>query len=269
MNAFANHFAFEFKTGLRNPSLLLMNYLFPLGLYAMLGAIFTQINPLFKDTIIPAMAIITALTGTVLGLPGPLVEAREAGIFRSFKINGVPALSILSIPALAGIVHVLIVTAVITLTAPLLFQAPLPANGPAFALVTALMAFACAGFGSLIGVVSQNSRATILWSQLIFLPSMILGGLMMPLESLPVSMRPIAGLLPSAHAMQAYMGLAYGAQTVIDPSVAVGVLLTGGVLAFGLAMYLFDWDSRNQARRGHPLLGLLVLVPYLAAIALQ
>jgi len=31
MNAFANHFAFEFKSTLRNPTLLLMNYLFPLG----------------------------------------------------------------------------------------------------------------------------------------------------------------------------------------------------------------------------------------------
>ena len=30
-----------------------------------------------------------------------------------------------------------------------------------------------------------------------------------------------------------------------------------GILAFGLAIYLFNWDSRNAARRGHPLLALL------------
>jgi len=32
MTAFASHFAFEFKTGLRNSSAMLMNYLFPIGL---------------------------------------------------------------------------------------------------------------------------------------------------------------------------------------------------------------------------------------------
>jgi len=38
MTAFVNHFVFEFKTGLRNSNLLLMNYLFPLAFYAILNA---------------------------------------------------------------------------------------------------------------------------------------------------------------------------------------------------------------------------------------
>jgi ABC-2 type transport system permease protein len=97
MIAFANHFAFEFKTGLRNSTSMLMNYLFPLGFYAMMGAVMTKINPVFGDTMIPAMILVAVMAATLLGLPGPLVESREAGIYRSFKINGVPALSILSI----------------------------------------------------------------------------------------------------------------------------------------------------------------------------
>ena len=32
------------------------------------------------------------------------------------------------------------------------------------------------------------------------------------------------------------------------------------LLAFGLALYLFSWDSHNTARRGHPVLGLLALI---------
>ena len=62
------------------------------------------------------------------------------------------------------------------------------------------------------------------------------------------------------------MGLAYGQETVLDPVVSLLVLLSSGVLAFGLAIYLFSWDSRNAARRSHPLLALLVLVPYLLGI---
>ena len=33
MTAFANHISFDFRTGIRNRSLLLLNYLFPLAFY--------------------------------------------------------------------------------------------------------------------------------------------------------------------------------------------------------------------------------------------
>ena len=47
MSAFLNHFTYEFKSGIRNRSLLLLNYLFPLGFYVMMGLVMTAINPGF------------------------------------------------------------------------------------------------------------------------------------------------------------------------------------------------------------------------------
>jgi hypothetical protein len=47
------------------------------------------------------------------------------------------------------------------------------------------------------------------------------------------------------------------------------VLLSSGLLSFALATYLFNWDSRNASRRGHPALALLVLLPYVAALLLS
>ena len=96
MSAFTQHFNFEFRAGLRNKNLLLMNYLFPLGFYLMMGFIMPEINPFFGEVMIPAMVTFAVLAATLLGLPDPLVNARENGIFRSYKINGVPALSILN-----------------------------------------------------------------------------------------------------------------------------------------------------------------------------
>ena len=268
MTAFANHFAFEFKTGLRNPTLLLMNYLFPLAFYAMMGVVMTQINPGFKESIIPAIVIFAVMVSTLLGLPGPLVESREAGIFRSFKINGIQATSILAIPTLTTIFHALIVSVIIALTGGPFFGGQTPVSWVSFALITLLAAFTFGAIGSLIGVIASGSRSTVLWSQLIFLPSMLLGGLMMPLEILPKSILPFSSLLPSTHAMQAFNGLAYAQETVLNPQVSVAVLASSGLLAFGLAIYLFNWDSRNNSRRGHPLLALLVLLPYLIGIFL-
>lgn len=268
MNAFIHHFSFEFRAGIRNKQLLLMNYLFPLGFYLMMGFIMAEINPLFREDIIPAMIVFTILAATLLGIPDPLVNARENGVFRSYKINGVPSISILVIPALTTILHLVIMTVLITTTAPLLFDAPLPVNWLNFILIFIAMAFACAGLSVLIGVISPSSRMTVLWSQLIFVPSMLLGGLMLPYSMLPDIAGKFAQLLPATQAMNAFNGLAMGKVAAFSPWGSVIMLTVSGILAFGLAVYLFSWDSRNTARRGHPLLALLVLLPYVVGIFL-
>lgn len=267
MTAFLTHLTFEFKTGLRNPTAMLMNYLFPLGFYAMMGLIMTQINPGFKDTLVPAMVLFAIMASNLLGLPNPLVDSREAGIYRSFKINGVPALSILSIPAMSTIFHALIVSAIIVITAPI-FDGKMPQNWLAFTLITLLSAATFGTIGMLIGVIATNGRSVVLYTQLIFLPSMLLGGMMLSIEILPAAFRPIAAIFPTTQAMQAYLGLAYGQETLLNPFLCVAVLLASSILCFGLAVYLFSWDSRNQTRRGHPALALLALLPFVAAVIL-
>lgn len=264
MNAFANHFAFEFRAGIRNKNLLLMNYLFPLGLYLMMSLIMPSINPLFQPTIIPAMVTFGILASTLLGMPDPLVSAREAGIFRSYKINGVPAVSILLIPVLSTVLHILIVTFIITVTAPIFFNAPAPQNYGAFVLAVLGMAAACSGLGVLIGVVSPNSRLTVLFSQVVFLPSMIIGGIMIPFDMLPGAAAKVALLLPSTYAMNALSGPAMGGTADFSAWGSILTLFVGGVTAFCLAWFLFRWDSQNAGRRGHPAMALLALIPYIA-----
>ena len=266
MTAFINHFSFEFRTGIRNKQLLLMNYLFPLGFFLMMGFVMGGINPLFLDTMTPAMVVFAVLAATLLGIPDPLVNARENGIFRSYKINGVPEISILSIPALTTVLHLSIVAIIITATAPLLFDAPAPVNWLNYLLVFGASAFAMAGISVLIGVVSPNSRVTVLYSQIFFIPSILLAGMMFPYEMLPEGVGAIAQLLPATHAMNAFKGLAMGGVADFNPWMSVLLLLIAGLIAFGLAVYLFSWDRRNATQRGHPLLALLCLLPFVVGM---
>lgn len=266
MTAFVNHFSFEFRTGIRNKQMLLMNYLFPLGFFLMMGLIMTGINPLFLDTMTPAMVIFAILVATLLGIPDPLVNARENGIFRSYKINGIPALSILTIPALTTMLHLAIVAAIITVTGPLLFDAPAPENWLNYILVFIATALCMAGVSVLIGVVSPNSRVTVLYSQLIFIPSILLAGLMFPFSMLPDAAGMVARLLPATQAMNAFKGLAMGLEADFDPWFSLFALFASGLLAFGSAVYLFSWDSRNSTRRGHPIIALLFLLPFVLGL---
>lgn len=89
---------------------------------------------------------------------------------------------------------------------------------------------------------------------------------MIPLVLIPETFQKFSGLLPSTYAMQAFLGYAFQQPTVIEPWIAIAVMVTSGILALALSILLFNWDSRNDSRRGSPLMGLLILVPYVLAI---
>lgn len=263
MNAFTQHFTFEFLTGIRNKNLLMLNYLFPLGFYLMMGFIMAEINPTFTEVIVPAMTAFTVLAATLLGVPDPLVNAREKGIYRSYKINGVPKFSILIIPVLTTMLHLTIMSVIIITTAPLFFDAPSPTNWFNFIVVFMALAFASSGLSVLIGVISSSSRITVLWSQAVFLPSMLIGGLMFPYSMLPAAAQKVSLLLPATHAMNAFNGLAMGFGADFNAWLSVCVLFLGGLVALGLAVYLFRWNSQKDNHRGRSMLAILALAPYL------
>jgi len=268
MKAFLHHFSYEFRTGIRNRQMLFMNYLFPLGVYFLVGWIMAEINPLFSDTAISSMAVFAIAAVALLGIPDPLVNANLSGIFRSFKINGVPSISILTIPGLTTSLHLLVVVGIIILTAPPLMDAPLPTDWLGFVLVLLTTLFSMVSLGLLIGVIASSSRMTVLLSQLIFLPSMLVGGIMMPHDFLPETVQKISLILPPSHAMIAFQGLAQGMETFINPYTSLFILLAGGILAFGLAVLLFNWDPHNRTSKGHPLMAILAVLPYLIGIFL-
>jgi ABC-2 type transport system permease protein len=234
----------------------------------MMGFVMVGINPDFLENLIPAMVVFAILSAIFLGLPDPLVKAREDGIFRSYKINGVPSSSILSIPAITTMLHLVVVTIIITVTAPLLFDAPLPVNWVNYAITFLAMAFASAGISVVIGVISSSTRMTVLWSQLFYIPSMLLGGLMIPTSMLPDVAGRISRILPATHAMNAFNALAMGKTAEFNAWGSIITLFVTGALGFGLAIYLFSWDSKNRTQRGHSFLALIVLAPFALSIFL-
>lgn len=261
MKAFFHHLVFEFRSGLRDRSHLLMNYLFPLVFFALMGGLMTRINPSFGLTLIPAMILFALMCGNLLSLPAALVASRESGLFRSYRINGVPAWAALLIPPLANFVHMALVSALITVLGHLVFKAPLPASWLLFAGSWLAIEASLAGLGVLIATLASSSRSVVLISQLIYIPSIMLGGLMMPASILPKGLARLSLLFPASHGMLAFSGAQGWA-------LALGILALGAILSFGAALLTYEWDPRNGRPGGRKLLGLLALAPYAVAIAL-
>ena len=242
MRAFVLHFYYELRSDFRRKQQVFLNYLFPIAFFLMIGAIMPQLNPLFLDDMIPAMLIFTVMSSCFLGIPDPLVSDRQSGIFRGYRVNGVPAAPLLALPVLSSAVHTLITSALIIILAPLLFDAPMPENTGRIIPVLLLSVYACGGISLLIGVVSSSTRASMMLSQMFFIPSMIIGGLMVPYELLPGGIRKAALLLPSTHSMNL---LTRGAGAELPFRLSAAVLAGAGTLCIILSAVFFRWNSKK------------------------
>lgn len=265
MKAIINHMGFEFKSIIRDKTLLLMNYLFPLAFYFMMQAIMPSINKEFSEYMIPGMTVFVVMVSTLLGMPNPIAASKEKGIYRSYKIYGVPLKSVLLVPVITTMVHITIVSIIILVTSTSFFGSTFPEQFLNFCLVYFVSLFAFAGLGTLIGVCSTNNRVTVLLAQVIFIPSMVIGGVMMPTEMLSQNMQKISKILPSTHCMNALGALAFNKKPVYSISSSIIVLLLGGILSFAFAAYLFTWDSKSDKPIKN-LIGLAALLPYIISI---
>lgn len=265
MKALMNHLGFEFKSVVRDKSLLLMNYLFPVAFYLMMAAIMPGIYPGFRETLIPGMIVFTIMVSSLLGMPNPLVNSREKGIYRSYRIYGLPLKAVLLIPVITTMIHITLVSLLILITGPVFFKAGTPSNLFNFFRVYGVILFSFTGLGLLLGVCSPNGRLTVLLAQLVFLPSMMLGGIVMPTGMLPETVRKVARVLPATYAMDALKCLAFQEQALFIPAGSLTVLFLGGLISYILAAFLFTWDihTGNKMRN---LLGFIALLPFAIGI---
>jgi ABC-2 type transport system permease protein len=266
MNAFLHHFSYDFKTGIRDRSRLLMFYLFPLVFFFLVGGLMSSLNPGFTATMIPGMALFAFMCAALLNLPNVLVTARESGVFRSYRINGVPAGSIISIPVLGTLVHMAIVALIVTVAGVRIYGGAAPAAAVGFAAGALLSYAAYAGIGVLIGVAAGSGTASIHIAQVLYIPSIILGGLMVPTSMLPAALQRISLLLPATHGMRVMSSLGRIGAAAGVPWMSIGVLAAGTAVSFGLAALLFQWDSRACQPAGRKMaLAILAAAPYAAA----
>jgi ABC-2 type transport system permease protein len=266
MKAFMHHLAYDFRTGIRDKSKLFMFYLFPIVFFALVGGLMTSTNPFFKQFMLPGMVVFAVMCSTLLSLPSVLVDARESGVFRSYRINGVPAASILSIPVITISVHMVAVAVIVSVAGAGLYGGVAPESIGGFILAGLLAYAAYAGIGVLIGVAARSTTVTTLAAQLIYIPSIILGGLMLPLSILPAGLQRLALLLPATHATKVFAVAMPG--SVGMPWVSLAVLASSIAINFTLAALLFEWDSRASVPSRKAWFALLGLLPYACAIML-
>lgn len=197
MNAFLYGLALQWKLDIRSKSLLVTCYLVPLIFFLLMGGIFTSIMPEMKETLIPSMIVMGVSMGAFIGLPPSLIETYGTDIKKVYKANGVPLYLGLVTMFISAFIHLMIMCIIILFLAPLLFKAALPTDFPLFFLALALYIGVSLSIGSILGLVIKNQAKLTMIAQLLFLPSIMLSGIMFPIDLLPDFLKIIGQIFPA------------------------------------------------------------------------
>jgi ABC-2 type transport system permease protein len=246
MKTFVKYLGIQFKMDLRDKGTLLNFYLVPLVFFFVMGAVFSSINPLMKTTLAASMTIFALTMGAVMGSPAPIVKMRESGTLRAFRVNGIPGAAVLSVQAISAFIHLMLVSLIIYVASPLAFHATIPKVPVLYFAVLAIFLFASIGIGVLIGVFARSQSIATMLSMIIFLPSLMLSGIMFPADMLPKTFVWLGLIFPATHALQSFFGLAYQIKTDMNAAVSLCIVAGTGILMFMLAILRFNSIRKNE-----------------------
>ncbi len=198
MNGFLYGAALQWKLDIRSKSLLVTCYIVPLIFFLLMGGIFTSVMPEMRSTLIQSMVVMSVSMGAFIGLPPSLIETYGSDIKKVYKANGVPVCLGLVAMFLSAFVHLTIACIAIVLLAPVLFEATLPTQLPFFFLALVLYMIVSLSIGSVLGLTAKNQAKLTMIAQLVFLPSIMLSGIMFPVKLLPDFLEAVGRIFPAS-----------------------------------------------------------------------
>ena len=197
MNCFLYSLVLQWKLDIRSKSLLVTFYIVPLIFFLIMGGIFTSVIPEMGSTLIQSMIVMSVSMGAFLGLPPSLVEIYGSDIKKIYNANGVPIYLGLVTMVLSAFVHLMMTCIVILLLAPILFKASLPTQLPIFLLSLTIYIIVSLSIGCILGLTLKNQAKLTMLAQLVFLPSIMLSGIMFPISLLPDFLQVIGLVFPA------------------------------------------------------------------------
>lgn len=198
MGAFLYGVFLQWKLDIRSKTLLITCYIVPLLFFAVMGGIFTSVMPQAKETLIQSMTVFGVTMGALIGLPPSLVEIYSTDIKKVYKANGVPLYLGLVLTNISAYIHLFIMSVVLYFAAPLAFNAEIPDNPERYFISLAVFIAVSLSIASIIGLAVKDQAKTSMVSIIVFLPSILLSGIMFPIDLLPKAFQTAGKIFPAS-----------------------------------------------------------------------
>lgn len=243
MSALFFQIAMGLRLHFRNGQALVYGYIFPVLFVGVFWVLYRH-EPVPLLLHFGQLLTISVLAGACFGLPTTLVNEREHGIWRRYR---------LAPTSIGTLLLGTVATRYVLLASAALLQWALARAigmtevGHAIGLCIAFTAVAIAfmGLGLVMAMLAPNVPAVQALGQCIFLPMLIVGGVAVPISALPGWVQQLSGFLPGRHAVVALQRCVAG-DGITTSWFEVAALLAVGTSGFLAAALLFSWESRRR-----------------------
>lgn len=202
MQAFLYGIFLQWKIDVRNKEIIIVYYIVPLVFFAFMGNIFTTINPEAYKSLVASMIIFGVTMGAYLGAPTPLVQLYASEMKKSYKVGGIPLFTPTINNFISACIHLFIMSICILILGPLVFDGVVPENMGLFLGALVLFIITCVAIGTLLGLLVKSASKLTMFAQVLFLPSIMLSGIMFPSNMLPEFMQTIGKIFPATWGFQ-------------------------------------------------------------------
>jgi ABC-2 type transport system permease protein len=249
MTGFLEQLRVSLALHFRNRMALFYGYLFPTIFLVAFWVLYRHERvPIARH--LGELLTIGVLGGACFGLPTTLVSERERGVWRRYRLAPVATGSVVASTVAAR--YVLLLTAGL-LQIALAMAIGMPAPTHLFGIWVAFtcVAFAFLGVGLVIASLADNVPAVQALGQCIFLPMLIIGGIAVPLASLPAWAQHVSAFFPGRYAVDALQATATGEGLDQSPFSLLALVVIGaaGILA-GARLFRWDAGERFASRPG-------------------
>jgi ABC-2 type transport system permease protein len=228
----------------RNPSAAFFNFLLPLLLLALFGAVFSDRQE-DLDVVVPGIAGLSIMSATFVALAYNLTFLREHGILKRLRGTPLPASAYFAGVAGSAVANVALQLAIVIVAGRLFFGVAWPGDWAAL-LAFAVMGVLCfAALGVALSHAIPNSESAPAYVNAVFLPMMILAGVFFDEENAPAILRDLAEVLPLTHLVDGLAGAMVRGEGIAAHGIALLVLGLWTAAGLVVAVRGFSWDARS------------------------
>jgi ABC-2 type transport system permease protein len=236
----------ERKMFWRNPTAAFFNFLVPLLLLALFGAVFSA-RQADLDVIVPGIAGLSVMSATFIALAYNLTFLREHGVLK--RLRGTPMAASAYFTGVAGssLANVVLQLAIVIAAGGLVFGVSWPGDWVALLVFAAAGVICFASLGVALSHAIPNSESAPAYVNAVFLPMMMIAGVFYDEEEAPAVLRDVAEVLPLKHLVDGLSGAMVHGEGVGTHAVALLVLALWTVAGLVLAVRGFSWEARRSS----------------------
>jgi ABC-2 type transport system permease protein len=229
----------------RNPTAAFFNFLFPLILLGLFGAVFAN-DQENLNVIVPGIAGMAIMATTFTALAFNMTFLREQGVLKRIRGTPLPASAYLTGVFASAVANAVLQIMIIVLAGKAFFGIPWPPDPLALVVFAALGVVCFASLGIALSHAIPNFESAPAYTNAIFLPVIFISGVFFDADKAPKFLTNIAEALPLIHLIDGLSGAMVTGHGISSNWTALAVLAVWCAIGIFLAIRGFSWEARRS-----------------------